>query len=54
MYKVYFSEQVEYEEYVEASSEDEAIKMFTNSLNNGDLQPIDVNTIEFDVEETKL
>ena len=53
LFRVYYSEITEYEEFIEAKSEEEADTMFQNSLEEEMLEPINVELIEYEIEETQ-
>jgi hypothetical protein len=55
LYRVFYSETIDYEDYVEADSEEEAMEIFRNTLLHSDtLEPINMDVNEFVAEETQF
>lgn len=51
LYKVFYSEITEYEDYIEAKDEAQAEEIFKNSLDEELLDPLSVSLVEFDISE---
>lgn len=52
LFRVYYEETLEYEDYVEAESEEEAKEIFANTLEvDDDFEPIKMEVVEFEAEE---
>lgn len=54
LFRVYYAEVVEYEDYVEAHTEDQAEEIFKNSLKASLIDPKDNYIQEFEVTETTI
>lgn len=52
LFRVYYEETLEYEDYVEAETEEEAKEIFANTLEiDDDFEPIKMEVVEFEAEE---
>ena len=54
LFRVYYEETLEYEDYVEATSEEQAMVIFQHTLESEDgngMEPLDVTVVEFEAEE---
>ena len=52
LWRVYYEETLEYEDYVEADTEEEAKTLFTNTLEvDEDFEPMCMTVVEFEAEE---
>ena len=56
LFRVYYSEMLEYEDYVEALTEEQAKQIFANTLeqDDGSLEPLGMSVMEFTAEETDV
>lgn len=55
LYRIFYSETIEYEDYVEATSEEHAKEIFANTLAEDEtLEPVNMEINEFVAEETEM